>query len=164
MTEHHGGLCCVPCIGVRFPWRALELIISKGPRSSYSDRGSRCFEQPGSSANLEAAGIPTVVIGSARDIVEECGVARFVYTDFPLGNPCGKPYDAEMQCEITSCALDLLDTAVMARTSVQTPYVWDEDASWKDRYARVDAAEAAKLKAAGDARRARQAAKQEGRS
>jgi D-proline reductase (dithiol) PrdB len=108
------------------------------------------------SRHLEAAGIPTVVIGSARDIVDECGVARFVYTDFPLGNPCGKPYDAAMQAEITGCALDLLKTATMARTSVQTPYVWDEDASWKDRYARVNAAEAAKLKAAGDARRARQ--------
>ena len=117
------------------------------------------------SRHLEAAGIPTVVIGSARDIVEECGVARFVYTDFPLGNPCGKPYDAEMQSEITGCALDLLETATVARTSVQTPYVWDEDASWKDRYARVDAADAAKLKAAGDARRARQNdAKREGRT
>jgi D-proline reductase (dithiol) PrdB len=117
------------------------------------------------SRHLEAAGIPTVVIGSARDIVEECGVARFMYTDFPLGNPCGKPYDAEMQCEITGCALDLLEMATMARTSVQTPYVWDEDASWKDRYARVDAADAAKLKAAGDARRARQSgAKREGRT
>ena len=28
------------------------------------------------SRHLEANGIPTVVIGSARDIVEECGVAR----------------------------------------------------------------------------------------
>ncbi len=117
------------------------------------------------SRHLEAAGIPTVVIGSARDIVEECGVARFVYTDFPLGNPCGKPYDAAMQLEITGCALDLLETATIARTSVQTPYVWDEDAAWKDRYARVDAADAAKLKAAGDARRARQNdAKREGRT
>ncbi len=117
------------------------------------------------SRHLEAAGIPTVVIGSARDIVEECGVARFVYTDFPLGNPCGKPYDAEMQSKITGFALDLLDTATMARTTVQTPYVWDEDASWKDRYARVDDADAAKLKAAGDARRTRENdAKREGRA
>jgi D-proline reductase (dithiol) PrdB len=117
------------------------------------------------SRHLEAAGIPTVVIGSARDIVEECGVARFVYTDFPLGNPCGKPHDTEMQSEIAGCALDLLDSAAMARTSVQTPYVWSEDASWKDRYARVDPADAEKLKAAGDARRTRQNdAKQEGRA
>ncbi len=115
--------------------------------------------------HLEQNGIPTVVIGSARDIVEECGVARFLFSDFPLGNPSGRPYDVPMQSEITGCALDLLQAATMARTSVQTPYVWDEDASWKDRYARVDPVSAAKLKAAGDARRARQRdAKQQGRA
>lgn len=115
--------------------------------------------------HLESNRIPTVVVGSARDIVEECGVARFLFSDFPLGNPCGKPYDIPMQSEITRCALDLLQAATMARTSVQTPYVWDEDASWKDRYARVDADSAAKLKAAGDERRARQdRAKRQGRT
>jgi D-proline reductase (dithiol) PrdB len=115
--------------------------------------------------HLEENEIPTVVVGSARDIVEECGVARFLFVDFPLGNPCGKPYDAPMQAEITGSALDLLESATMARTSVQTPHVWNDDASWKERYARVDAAAAAKLKAAGDQRRARQqAAKQHGRT
>ena len=115
--------------------------------------------------HLEQNGIPTVVIGSARDIVEECGVARFLFSDFPLGNPCGKPYDIAMQSEITGCALDLLLGATMARTSVQIPHVWDADASWKDRYARVDAESAVKLKAAGDQRRARQgAAKGQGRA
>ena len=33
--------------------------------------------------------MPTVIVGSARDVVEECGVPRFVFSDFPLGNPCG---------------------------------------------------------------------------
>ena len=116
------------------------------------------------SRHLESNGIPTVVIGSARDIVEECGVARFLFSDFPLGNPCGKPYDIAMQSDIIDRALDLLQAATMARTSVQTPYVWDDDSSWKDRYARVDADSAAKLKAAGDKRRDRQdTAKRQGR-
>lgn len=115
--------------------------------------------------HLESNGIATVVVGSARDIVEECGVPRFLFSDFPLGNPCGRPYDVSMQREITGFALDLLESATMPRTTVQTPYVWSEDAAWKDRYARVDAAAAAKLKAAGDARRARQqSAKQQGRA
>ena len=35
--------------------------------------------------HLESSGISTVVIGSARDIVEECGVPRFLFVDFPLG-------------------------------------------------------------------------------
>ena len=47
--------------------------------------------------HLEANGLPSVVVGSARDIVEECGVARFLFSDFPLGNPCGRPDDGTMQ-------------------------------------------------------------------
>ena len=35
---------------------------------------------------LEAHGIPTVVMGCAKDIVEHCGVPRFLFSDFPLGN------------------------------------------------------------------------------
>ena len=61
--------------------------------------------------HLEANGIATVVVGSARDIVEECGVARFLFSDFPLGNPCGKPDDVAMQQAITGFAFDLLESA-----------------------------------------------------
>jgi D-proline reductase (dithiol) PrdB len=76
--------------------------------------------------HLEAAGIPTVILGSARDIVEHCGVPRFVFTDFPLGNPCGKPYDAEMQRAIVGYGIELLASARFPRTTVQTPFVWSE--------------------------------------
>lgn len=105
---------------------------------------------------LEENGIPTVIIGSARDIVEECGVPRFLFSDFPLGNPCGKPNDSAMQREIVGYALDLLETARLPRTTVQTPFIWDEDASWKPRYARVDPQKSERLRKAGEARRAEQ--------
>jgi len=105
---------------------------------------------------LEENGIPTVVIGSARDIVEECGVPRFLFSDFPLGNPCGKPDDRTMQRDIVGYAFDLFETARLPRTTVQTPFVWDEDASWKERYARVDAQAMERLRRAGEARRAEQ--------
>jgi hypothetical protein len=108
------------------------------------------------SRHLEANGIPTVVIGSAKDIVEECGVARFVFTDFPLGNPCGKPYDAEMQRQIVGIALDLLESARAPRTTIQTPFQWSEDESWKQNYARVDREKIDALKQAGDQRRTQQ--------
>lgn len=114
---------------------------------------------------LEENGIPTVVIGSARDIVEECGVPRFLFSDFPLGNPCGKPEDSMMQRDMIGYAFDLLETARMPRTTVQSPFVWDEDTSWKERYARVDAEAAERLRKAGDARRKEQEkAKRSGRS
>ena len=62
------------------------------------------------SRHLEENGIPTVIIGAARDIVEHCGVARFLFTDFPLGNPCGEPEKVDMQRAIFTGALDLLES------------------------------------------------------
>jgi hypothetical protein len=90
--------------------------------------------------HLEAHGIATVILGSARDIVEHCGVPRFVFTDFPLGNPCGKPYDIAMQRAIVGIGLDLLEKAFAPRTTVHTPFVWSEDESWRDDYMRIEPA------------------------
>lgn len=81
---------------------------------------------------LEEHGLPTVIIGCARDIVEHCGVARFVFVDFPLGNPCGKPFDAGMQQSIVGQALDLLETAAGPRTTLQAPVQWPKGDGWKD--------------------------------
>ena len=105
--------------------------------------------------HLEENGIPTVVLGSARDIVEECGVARFVFTDFPLGNPCGRPWDAEMQRKIVGNALDLLERAWMARTTVQTPFRWGNE-EWREKFMRVDDTNREALARAGEERRRRQ--------
>ena len=114
--------------------------------------------------HLEADGIPTVIMGSARDVVEHCGVPRFLFTDFPLGNPCGKPWDVEMQSRIVGLALDLLETATLPRTTVQTPFIWSEDSAWRERYARVDPSQAEKLRELGERRRAlQQEARDEGR-
>jgi len=112
--------------------------------------------------HLEANGIPTVVMGSARDIVEECGVARFVFTDFPLGNPCGKPWDKEMQRSIVGSALDLLERAWMSRTTIQTPFHWEDD-MWRDAFLRVDDGNREALARAGEERRRRQAEVKTGR-
>jgi D-proline reductase (dithiol) PrdB len=81
--------------------------------------------------HLEENGIPTVIIGAARDIVEHCGVPRFVYTDFPLGSPCGQPFDAEMQQTIVGMALDLLESASEPRTTVEAGIAWPGGEEWK---------------------------------
>ena len=81
--------------------------------------------------HLEANGIPTVVFGTARDIVEYANVPRFVFVNFPLGNPCGKPFDAAMQREIINVGLTLLESAHAPAPTVATPYVWSADDSWK---------------------------------
>jgi hypothetical protein len=83
--------------------------------------------------HLEANGIPTVLFGCARDIVEHCGVPRFVWSDFPLGNPTGKPYDLDMQREVLSLGLDLLVDAMAPGTTRVTPHEWSADHSWKDK-------------------------------
>ena len=111
--------------------------------------------------HLESSGFPTVVIGSARDIVEECGVPRFLFVDFPLGNPCGKPWHADMQLDIVSGALSLLEQAWTPRLTVQRPEVRssEDDNLWRERYMRVDDSNRAALAQAGERRRQKQAAR-----
>ena len=81
--------------------------------------------------HLEANGIPTVIMGCARDIVEHCGVPRFLFSDFPLGNSAGKPFDVESQRLTLELALRVLESAPAAQTTVQSPLRWSDDHSWK---------------------------------
>jgi hypothetical protein len=87
---------------------------------------------------LEAHGIPTVIMGCAKDIVEHCGVPRFLFSDFPLGNAAGRPCDVESQALTLELALRVLETAPAARTTVQSPLRWREDASWKLDFSNLD--------------------------
>ena len=88
--------------------------------------------------HLEANGIPTVIMGCAKDIVEHCGVPRFVFSDFPLGNSAGRPFDVESQTFTLELALRVLESAPAARTTVQSPLRWSDDASWKLDYDNLD--------------------------
>ena len=109
--------------------------------------------------HLEANFIPTVIIGSALDIVEHCGVPRFVFSDFPLGNPCGHPGDKAMQTATVRLALQLLQTATQPRTTLRSPFAWKpEDPDWRARYNRVRPEDRQRLLALGEERRRRQAA------
>ena len=80
---------------------------------------------------LEANGIPTVVMGCAKDIVEYCGVPRFLYCDFPLGCPAGRPNDPASQAAALELALSLLENAPAPRTTVQLPERWSDNLDWK---------------------------------
>jgi hypothetical protein len=88
--------------------------------------------------HLEAAGIPTIIMGCAKDIVEYCGVPRFLFSDFPLGNSAGRPFDADSQALTLELALRVLETAPAARTTVQSPLRWRDDASWKLDFSNLD--------------------------
>ena len=87
---------------------------------------------------LEAAGISTVVMGAAKDIVEYCGVPRLLFSDFPLGNAAAKPNDVASQDLNFQLALRLLESAPAPRTTVQSPLRWSDNSSWKMDYSNLD--------------------------
>ena len=87
---------------------------------------------------LEANGIATVVMGCAKDIVEYVGVPRFLFSDFPLGNAAGRPNDPASQAFTMALALEVLERAPAARTTVQSPLRWSESADWKLDFSNVE--------------------------
>ena len=82
--------------------------------------------------HLEANGIPTVVIATARDIVESAAVPRLLFVDFPLGAPCGEPWHAAQQREVLEKAFRLLETATAPQTTVEAGLRWSKGQRWKD--------------------------------
>ena len=102
---------------------------------------------------LERNGIPTVVMGAAKDIVEYAGVPRFLFSDFPLGNSCGKPHEPDTQAFTLDLALKVFESAIGPRTTVQSPLRWGTSHDWKSDYsniAKVSADEVARLRAEND--------------
>ena len=96
-------------------------------------------------------------MGCAKDIVEHVGVPRFLFADFPLGNAAGRPRDPASQDALLALALDLLEAAPAARTTVQSPLRWSDSAAWKLDYcnvARLAPEEIARRRAAFDAGKA----------
>ena len=88
--------------------------------------------------HLEANGIPTVIMGCAKDIVERVGVPRFLFSDFPLGNPAGRPNDIDSQAFTMELALDVLENAPGPRTTVQSPLRWTANADWKLDFSNIE--------------------------
>lgn len=83
---------------------------------------------------LEEAGITTVIMGCAKDIVEHVGVPRFLFNDFPLGNAAGRPKDTASQAAVLNMALDLLESAQHPRTTLHSGLEWIGAPRWKDDY------------------------------
>jgi D-proline reductase (dithiol) PrdB len=88
--------------------------------------------------HLEANGIPTVVLGCAKDIVEYVGVPRLLFSDFPLGNAAGKPHDVASQDFTLELGLRVLESAPGPRTTVQSSLRWSDSADWKLDFSNID--------------------------
>jgi len=105
---------------------------------------------------LEAAGVATVVMGAAKDIVERCGAPRFLFSDVPLGNAAGLPWDVASQDATLERALWLLEAAAEPRTTVWSGLVWPRCSAWKAAYmnpAGLTPAELARERALNEAAR-----------
>ena len=92
-------------------------------------------------------------MGCAKDIVEYVGVPRFLFSDFPLGNPAGMPHDPKSQMLTLELALRVLETAPASRTTVQSPLRWSADPAWKldfSNIARLSTEEIARRRAEFD--------------
>ncbi len=112
---------------------------------------------------LEEAGIASVIMGCAKDIVEHVGVPRLLFNDFPLGNAAGRPNDPASQLEIARLAVNMLRDAVAPRTTVKSPFIWLGTPDWKKDYSNAALLTSEQLaerrfefdKGKADARRAR---------
>lgn len=87
--------------------------------------------------HIEAAGIPTTSLTSARDITESVNPPRAAFLDFPLGHTAGRVGEPALNRAIVRAALELVsvdDEAII----VDLPHHWSSDDDWKDDVMRVD--------------------------
>lgn len=95
--------------------------------------------------HLERAGIASVVMGCARDIVEHVGVPRLSFCDFPLGNAAGKPGDPASQHAALEQALKLIESAESPATTWRLPIEWTDNDHWKEDFYNIDRLSAGEL-------------------
>ena len=82
--------------------------------------------------HLEAEGIPTVMLCSARDITASAFPPRAVFVNYPLGNTSGRPGDPENQTAILKSAFEVLQSATRPGVIVDTPYRWCDGDGWME--------------------------------
>ena len=58
---------------------------------------------------VEAAGIPTVLVSTGRDLTAQVLPPRSAFVNFPMGNPFGRAGDTAMQRRILLDALHLAE-------------------------------------------------------
>ena len=79
---------------------------------------------------LETGGISTVTYTNARDIAASAGNPRQIFLNYPLGNPGGRPNDAENQRDVLRAGLKLLEEADKPGIIIDLPYVWSDSKAW----------------------------------
>ena len=88
--------------------------------------------------HLEAAGLPTVCLASALDIVRAGRPPRAVFVDYPLGHTAGKPFDLDDQRAVVNAALEQLEAIEAPGTIVQLAQAWSDAPGWRSEAMRPD--------------------------
>ena len=81
--------------------------------------------------HAEAAGISTLCMGSALDILKAGNPPRAAFLDYPLGHTTGKPHQPELQREILVQALDGFNSMTAPGSITMLPFRWSDEDEWK---------------------------------
>jgi D-proline reductase (dithiol) PrdB len=87
---------------------------------------------------IEASGIPTIVLGSARDILVSGAPPRVAFLDYPLGHSAGRPFDPDDQYRVVRAALEAVAQVREAGTIVALDGRWSDSDAWRDAAMRAD--------------------------
>ena len=82
--------------------------------------------------DAEAAGIPTLCMGSALDIMTAVNPPRAAFLDFPLGHTTGEPHQPELQREILMQALEGFSSLAAPGSIKLLPFRWSQGDGWKE--------------------------------
>ncbi|MBT3329865.1 MAG: hypothetical protein HOK21_13085 [Rhodospirillaceae bacterium] len=81
---------------------------------------------------LEERGIPTLVMGTALDIVEFGAPPRAVFMDFPLGHGGGPAFNPEQQLAIAREAFGAFESISEPGGIVKMAQAWPDGDAWKE--------------------------------
>jgi D-proline reductase (dithiol) PrdB len=87
---------------------------------------------------VEARGIATISMSSARSITAAVNPPRAVFLDYPLGHTAGRAHDKAGQRKIMIDTLSALDSIQAPGTIRDLAYRWLENDDWKDTVMRPD--------------------------
>ncbi|WP_420443240.1 hypothetical protein [Candidatus Poriferisodalis sp.] len=82
---------------------------------------------------IEAEGIPTLSVTSARDITRAAWPPRAAYLDYPLGHTSGRPNEPELNLAILRDAFAAVENLRVPGSMAHLRYRWSESDRWKDK-------------------------------
>lgn len=77
--------------------------------------------------------MPTLVIGSALDIMQAGRPPRGVFVDYPLGHTAGRPFDPDNQRAIIRDALLAFESITTPGEIKHLDYRWSDSDDWKTK-------------------------------